>query len=160
LTTNGNQVSDLQWYFWFAVGALYGVLNVSLLALSFVGLVSNNAFDSVRQAARRLAMAVAGCAAVLLVPYAMEACAAWDAGDTVERWVYHNRVFGPNGWVYWLVLFGECFLPQLLWFQRIRNRPGAKVVIAIGTLVAMAFNSWVIRMTLDRENLPTTWGEF
>jgi molybdopterin-containing oxidoreductase family membrane subunit len=93
--------------------------------------------------------------------YAMEAFFAWYSGNPYEQYMIHNRVTGPYGWAYALLLLCNLVTPQFLWIRRIRQTPVALFAIAIVVNVGMWLERFVIVVTsLHRDFLPSSWGMY
>ncbi len=55
--------------------------------------------------------------------YFIEAFMAWYSGDIFEIYMMTNRTLGPYGWVFWVLMLCNVFVPQALWSARIRRNP-------------------------------------
>src|SRR3954464_12250391 len=53
--------------------------------------------------------------------YIMEAFTAWYSGEVFEKQMMWDRAFGAYGWVFWLLITVNVFIPQLLWSRRVRT---------------------------------------
>src|SRR5207248_29195 len=53
--------------------------------------------------------------------YLIEHFVGWYSGNPFELALLYNRAFGPYGWVYWLLLFCNIGVTQLLWFKAVRS---------------------------------------
>jgi Ni/Fe-hydrogenase subunit HybB-like protein len=91
--------------------------------------------------------------------YAIEFFVAWYSDDPYEG--YQQIVNRPGGWyawAYWLMLFCNCVVTQVLWSRRMRRN--LKVLFAIGILVNLGM--WlerfeIIVVSLSRDFLPSAW---
>ncbi|HEX9017363.1 MAG TPA: NrfD/PsrC family molybdoenzyme membrane anchor subunit [Chloroflexota bacterium] len=93
--------------------------------------------------------------------YAMEGFYAWYAGDTYESYMMFNRMFGPYGWVYWLLILCNVALPQLLWIKKIRLNMVTLFVLSIVVNIGMWLERFVIVVTsLTRDFVPSSWGMY
>lgn len=93
--------------------------------------------------------------------YASEFFIAWYSGDEFESFAFLNRVFGPMAWSYWIMTTCNVFIPQLLWFKKIRRSLVAMFIISIFVNIGMWFERFVIAVTsLSRDFLPSNWGGF
>jgi molybdopterin-containing oxidoreductase family membrane subunit len=91
--------------------------------------------------------------------YMTEAFMAFYSGDHFERFMYLNRVFGPYGWAYWLLLFCNLATPQLMWFKRFRSNVVWLFAVAMVVNVGMWLERFVIIVTsLTRDFVPSSWG--
>src|SRR6185503_7249101 len=52
--------------------------------------------------------------------YTIEAFMSWYSANTYEEFMMTNRMTGPYGPAYWLLILCNVVTPQLLWFRRIR----------------------------------------
>jgi Ni/Fe-hydrogenase subunit HybB-like protein len=93
--------------------------------------------------------------------YTMEAFTAWYSGNTYERFMIWNRMTGPYGWTYWVLLFCNLATPQLMWFKRFRTSVGWLFFVAMVVNVGMWLERFVIVVTsLHRDFLPSSWGMY
>jgi molybdopterin-containing oxidoreductase family membrane subunit len=76
--------------------------------------------------------------------YAAEYFIAWFGGNPNERAAFWYRAFGPYWWATWTMIICNAFLPQLLWFKKIRTNITALLVISIFVNVGMWFERYVI----------------
>src|ERR1700693_6398503 len=57
--------------------------------------------------------------------YGMEAFMAWYSASHWEAFMFWNRVFGPMGWSYWLLILFNLVIPlTTLWSRKLRNSIG------------------------------------
>jgi molybdopterin-containing oxidoreductase family membrane subunit len=71
-----------------------------------------------------------------------------------------QRMFGPYGWSYWVLLTCNLVTPQLLWSKRIRHSEVWLFAIAFVVQLGMWFERYVIVITLTRDHLPSSWGRY
>jgi molybdopterin-containing oxidoreductase family membrane subunit len=91
--------------------------------------------------------------------YMVEAFIAWYSGDLYEQFVPINRMTGPYAPLYWLLLFCNIVVPQLLWFRRARTNVATLFVISLVVNVGMWLERFIIIVTsLSRDFLPSSWG--
>ncbi len=99
---------------------------------------------------------------IAIYSYAVELFSAWYSGDAFEGYQQLvNRPFGWYGWGYWLMLFCNCVVTQLLWSRRMRHN--LVVLFAIGVLVNIGM--WlerfeIIVVSLSRDFLPSSWHAY
>lgn len=146
---------------YFVVGAMFsGFAMVVLLASSVrLGLhvqsfITPRHFDSMAK------IMLVG-ALVMTLSYATEWFMGWYGGERAERSFLSNAFIGPYGWLYALMLLGNCLGPQVLWFKRMRSSLPVLIVVSIGILVGM----WLERIliiwnTLGHDYLPSLWRVF
>jgi molybdopterin-containing oxidoreductase family membrane subunit len=99
----------------------------------------------------------------LLIAYAygVELFAAWYGGNPVEQYTFRNRVFGPYGWCYGVMVLCNVLIPQLFWLRWFRTTPWVMFAITIFINIGMWFERFVIVATsLHRDYLASSWKMF
>ncbi|CAN5721851.1 polysulfide reductase NrfD [soil metagenome] len=76
--------------------------------------------------------------------YAMEYFIAWYSGELYERDVFWDRVFGQYWWAGWSMIIFNAFVPQLLWFKRVRQNLNIFFIISILVNIGMWYERFVI----------------
>ena len=90
--------------------------------------------------------------------YLTELFLAWYGGNPYERAAFWNRAMGPYAWAYWTMMTCNLFVPQLLWWKRLRTSVPVLFVISLLVNVGMWFERFVIIVTsLHRDFLPSSW---
>ncbi len=90
--------------------------------------------------------------------YLVEFFTALYSGNEYEQFGASNRLWGPYGWCYWLMIGCNVAAPQLLWFRWVRRRLPLVLVIVILVNVGMWFERFVIIVvSLHRDFLPSSW---
>ena len=90
--------------------------------------------------------------------YVMEIFFAWYSANPYESYMLTNRMTGPYWPMYWALLFCNIFVPQLLWFPKIRASVVVLFVIALIVNVGMWLERYVIVVTsLHRDFMPSAW---
>src|SRR6202167_4082110 len=94
--------------------------------------------------------------------YGMEAFMAWYSASHWEAFMFWNRVFGPMGWSYWVLITCNLAIPlTTLWSRKLRNSIGYMFFISIVVNTGMWFERFVIVVTsLYRDFLPSAWGTY
>ena len=92
--------------------------------------------------------------------YACEAWMSWYSHSMYEWGTTMQRMFGPYGWSYWILLTCNFVVPQLLWSRKIRHNDLWLMLISLVALIGMWFERYVIVITLTREYLPSMWGRY
>jgi molybdopterin-containing oxidoreductase family membrane subunit len=93
--------------------------------------------------------------------YGMELYMGWYSGNEYESFMNLNRLFGPYGWSYWLLMACNVVTPQLLWFPSVRRCVPLVFLISLIVQVGMWMERFVIVITsLHRDYLPTSWGMY
>jgi molybdopterin-containing oxidoreductase family membrane subunit len=93
--------------------------------------------------------------------YLMEAFAAWYSANRFEEYMYVNRIFGPYGWAFGMLILCNILIPQLFWFRRIRRNIPALWIISIVVNVGMWLERFIIVVTpLSRDYIPAAWDMY
>jgi molybdopterin-containing oxidoreductase family membrane subunit len=94
--------------------------------------------------------------------YAMEVFMSWYSASHWEFFMMWNRMFGPMGWAYWLLILTNIAIPlTTLWSRRLRVSPGYLFFLSFVVNIGMWFERFVIVVTsLYREYLPSSWGTY
>jgi hypothetical protein len=93
--------------------------------------------------------------------YVMETFTAWYSGDIFERYLIMNRMFGPYGYMYWLLILFNILIPQLLWVRRLHANIAVLFVIALSVNIGMWLERYVIVVvSLHRDFMPSMWGMY
>ncbi len=98
---------------------------------------------------------------IVAMAYAIELFIAWYSGSPYEQFAFANRVLGPMGWTYAIMVGCNVLVPQLLWSRRVRESVGAVLAISLLVNVGMWFERFVIIVTsLSRDFLPSSWSSY
>src|ERR1700761_9375505 len=93
--------------------------------------------------------------------YAMELFMSWYSASHWEYFAFWNRMFGPMGWSYWVLITCNILIPQALWFRGVRVHPARMFVLSLVINSGMWFERFVIVVTsLYRDFLPSSWGTY
>jgi molybdopterin-containing oxidoreductase family membrane subunit len=92
--------------------------------------------------------------------YGIEFFIAWYGGVKFEQFAFINRAFGNYWFAYWIMVSCNVFIPQLFWFKWFRTNLVAMVIVCLFVNVGMWFERFVIVMSLTRDFLPSSWGNF
>ncbi len=103
-----------------------------------------------------------GCITGVAYVYLMEIVIALYSGNTYEIFtLITNRLTGPYKWVYYIMIFGNVLVAQLLWVKKFRTSLLAMTLISATITVAMWCERFVIvTMSVHRDFLPGSWGMF
>ena len=100
-----------------------------------------------------------GVGLIVAYGYGMEAFFAWYSGDKYESFMYWNRMTGPYGFTYVLLILCNILLPQALWSRKVRHNLVLVWIISIIVNIGMWLERFVIVVTsLHRDFLPSSWG--
>src|SRR5271154_6610785 len=75
--------------------------------------------------------------------YGTEVFMAWYSASHWEFFMMWNRMFGPIGWAYWVLITCNIALPQLLWLRSVRLSPGKMFVMSLIINAGMWFERFV-----------------
>ncbi len=93
--------------------------------------------------------------------YSMEIFMSWYSASHWESFMMWNRMFGPMGWSYWVLITCNIALPQLLWLRSLRVNPARLFIMSLIVNTGMWFERFVIVVTsLYRDFLPSSWGSY
>ncbi len=93
--------------------------------------------------------------------YGMEAFMSWYSASHWESFMFWNRVFGPMGWSYTVLILCNIAIPQLLWLRSVRRSPTQMFLMSFVVNTGMWFERFVIVVTsLTRDYLPSSWGTY
>ena len=146
---------------YFVAGAIYsGFAMVLVLAIpirKYYGLEGMITMRHLQNAAKIML------ATGLIVGYGyfFETFVAMYSGSTYERFMIHNRWFGPYAWAYWSLILFNILIPQVLWWPKIRQSTTWLFFISLVVLVGIWLERFVIIVTsLHRDYLPSSWGHY
>jgi len=102
-----------------------------------------------------------GTGLIVAYGYLMEAFMSWYSGDVYERFMYWNRMTGPYGWSYVMLILCNIAIPQLLWIRKVRLNVAWVWMLALVVNVGMWLERFVIVIvSLHRDFLPSSWGTY
>ncbi len=100
-------------------------------------------------------------AMIVTYGYAMETFFSWYGGSAYDQYLTWNRAHGPYAAVWWLTIFCNCVIPQLLWISKIRLKPILLFLISVDVLLGMWFERvMIIVISLHRDFLTSSWGMY
>ena len=146
---------------YFVAGAIYsGFAMVLVLAIpirKFYGLENMITMRHLQNSAK--VMLATGL--IVAYGYFFEAFIGLYSGSTYERFMIHNRWFGPYAMFYWSLILFNILTPQLLWWPKVRSNISALFGISLIVLLGMWLERFVIIITgLHRDFLPSSWGHY
>lgn len=93
--------------------------------------------------------------------YATEVFVALHSGNPYEQFMMVNRMAGPFGWDYQIMVACNVLIPQLFWFPAVRRNLPLVFVITLAVNLGMWFERFVIIVTsLHRDFLPSSWASY
>jgi molybdopterin-containing oxidoreductase family membrane subunit len=146
---------------YFVAGAVYaGFAMVLTLAIPLRKLYGLEDFITLRHI-DNMAKVMLTTGLIVVYGYACEMFYGWYSANQYERFMLWNRVTGPYGWAYALLLLCNFIVPQLMWSRRMRNNLLAVFVAAMFVNVGMWLERFVIIVTsLHRDFLPSSWDMY
>ena len=98
---------------------------------------------------------------IVLYGYAMELFFAYYSGSPYERFMILNRITGPYGWSYFMLILCNGVIPQFLWFKKFRLHILSLFLVSIVVNIGMWLERFVIVITsLHRDFLPSSWDMY
>jgi Ni/Fe-hydrogenase subunit HybB-like protein len=102
-----------------------------------------------------------GTGLIVAYGYSQEAFFSWYAGDKYESFMYWNRITGPYGFTYALLILCNIALPQMLWSKKVRMNVPLVFVLSLVVNLGMWLERFVIVVvSLTRDFLPSSWGTY
>ncbi|RME50757.1 MAG: hydrogenase [Deltaproteobacteria bacterium] len=146
---------------YFVAGAIFsGFAMVMTLAIPLRAVYGLHDFITLRHL-ENMAKVMLATGLIVFYGYMIEAFTAWYSGNPYEEAMILNRMTGPYAKVYWALLFCNGFVPQLLWFKKVRTNVPLLFVIAIVVNVGMWLERFVIVVTsLHHDFLPSSWDMY
>ena len=94
--------------------------------------------------------------------YAMEVFMSWYSASHWEFFMMWNRMFGPMGWAYWILILTNIAIPlTTLWSRKLRVNVVYLFILSLIVNTGMWFERFVIVVTsLYRDYLPSSWGTY
>jgi Ni/Fe-hydrogenase subunit HybB-like protein len=146
---------------YFVAGAIYsGFAMVMTIAIPLRKLYGLEDFITMKHL-KNMAMVMLATGMVVAYGYLMETFMAWYSGDIFEQHMMMNRMFGPYGWMYWLLILFNLLIPQALWVPSVRTNVPALFLIALSVNIGMWLERYVIVVvSLSRDYMPSAWGMY
>ncbi len=146
---------------YFVAGAIYsGFAMVLVLAIPIRKFYNIEDFITDRHI-ENSAMVMLATGWIVAYGYAIEAFVNWYGGDPYETFLRWNRLHGPYAWSYYLLLFTNLVVPQVLWVRRIRTNPFWLFLVSLDVLVGMWLERFVIVIvSLTRDFVPSSFGQY
>jgi Ni/Fe-hydrogenase subunit HybB-like protein len=146
---------------YFVAGAIYsGFAMVLTIAIPLRKLYGLEDFITMRHL-KNMGMVMLATGMIVAYGYLMETFLAWYSGDIFEKYMMMNRMFGPYGWMYWLLILFNVLIPQLLWIPKITTNVTTLFLIAISVNIGMWLERYVIIVvSLSRDFMPSAWGRY
>jgi len=146
---------------YFVAGAIYsGFAMILTIAIPLRKLYGLEDLITMRHL-KNMAIVMLATGMIVAYGYLMETFMAWYSGDIFEKYMMMNRMFGPYGWMYGLLILFNILIPQALWFRRLHSNVPALFAIAISVNIGMWLERYVIVVvSLHRDFMPSAWGMY
>lgn len=93
--------------------------------------------------------------------YLMEAFMAGYSSDPYDSAIQIHRLTGLYSPCYWVLLFCNVLIPQLLWSMRVRTHPATLFIISLFVNLGMWLERFVIIVSsLYQDYLPSSWHPY
>ena len=146
---------------YFVAGAIYsGFAMVLMLAIPIRKIYSLEDFITDRHL-QNSAKVMLATGWIVAYGYAVEAFMGWYGGNRYDQTLLWNRLHGPYAFWYYMLLACNLFIPQVLWFRKMRTSPVWLFLISFVILVGMWLERFVIVViSLTRDFVPSSWGMY
>jgi Ni/Fe-hydrogenase subunit HybB-like protein len=95
---------------------------------------------------------------VMTYSYVTESFMVWYTQDPIEMATFHQRYYGPQGYLFWIMIFCNCAVPLLLFSPRIRTNTIWLFIISIFVNIGMWLERFVIITgSLATNTEPSQW---
>ena len=147
---------------YFVAGAVYsGFAMVLTLAIPIRKFYHMEDFVTLRHL-DNMAKVMLATGSIVAYGYAMEVFMSWFSASHWEFFMMWNRMFGPMGWAYWILILTNIAIPlTTLWSRKLRVNVVFLFVLSLIVNTGMWFERFVIVVTsLYRDYLPSSWGTY
>ena len=98
---------------------------------------------------------------IVAYSYGVEHFMGWYSDVPTESFLFYDREFGHYGVAYWVMLFCNVCVIQLLWWKRMRRSPLVLFIISLLVNLGMWLERFVIVVSsLARDYMPSAWHNF
>ncbi|MBI4565813.1 MAG: polysulfide reductase NrfD [Planctomycetes bacterium] len=145
----------------FVAGAIFsGFAMVMVLAIPLRAWYRLEAFITLRHL-DNMAKVLLATGWIVVYGYLVELFFGWYSGSTYEAYVALNRMTGPYGWLYWLLIACNGVAPQVFWWKRARRSVPLLFAVALIVLAGMWLERFIIVVvSLHRDFLPSSWDMY
>jgi len=146
---------------YFVAGAIYsGFAMVLTIAIPLRKLYGLEDFITMRHL-KNMGVVMLATGMIVAYGYLIETFIAWYSGDIFEKYMMMNRMFGPYGWMYGLLILFNILIPQALWFRCLHTNALVLFGIAVSVNIGMWLERYVIVVvSLHRDFMPSAWGMY
>jgi molybdopterin-containing oxidoreductase family membrane subunit len=109
-----------------------------------------------------MAKVMLGTGGIVAYGYAMEVFMSWYSASHWEFFMMWNRMFGPMGWAYWILILTNIAIPlTTLWSRKLRVNVTYLFILSFVVNIGMWFERFVIVVpSLSHEFEPWQWGTY
>jgi Ni/Fe-hydrogenase subunit HybB-like protein len=99
---------------------------------------------------------------IVAYSYVVEIFVAWYGGDTYDAWMYlHSRISGPYAAEFWIVIFCNVLVPQVLWSGRARTAPYILFIVTLFVQIGMWMERFMLIVSAEAQDfLPSSWRTY
>jgi len=146
---------------YFVAGAIYsGFSMVLILAIPFRYLYGMQDYFTLRHL-QNCAKVMLATGLIVAYSYGMEVFFAWYSANRYEWGMMWNRMAGPYGHYYWMLILCNIVIPQSLWFNKVRSTPWILFLVSLVVNTGMWLERYVIvAISLTRDYVPSSWGMY
>ena len=146
---------------YFVAGAIYsGFAMVLTLAIPMRAVYGLQDYITMRHL-ENMAKVMLATGLIVAYGYSMELFFAYYSANPYEGYMMKNRILGPYGPFYWMLITCNIALPQLLWSKRVRTNVTMLFILSLVVNTGMWLERFVIVVTsLHRDFLPSAWGMY
>jgi molybdopterin-containing oxidoreductase family membrane subunit len=95
---------------------------------------------------------------IISYSYVCESFMVWYSQDAIELMTFHQRYFGPQGYLFWMMVACNCVIPLLLFSPRVRISTAWLFIISLSVNVGMWLERFVIiEGSLATNTEPSQW---
>jgi len=95
---------------------------------------------------------------IISYSYATESFMVWYSQDPIEIATFHQRYYGPQGYLFWIMVACNCAIPLLLFIPRVRTNTVWLFIISIFVNIGMWLERFVIIAgSLATNTEPSQW---
>jgi Ni/Fe-hydrogenase subunit HybB-like protein len=95
---------------------------------------------------------------IISYSYCVESFMVWYSQDTLELTTFNQRYFGPQGYLFWIMVLCNCIIPLLLFIPRVRTNTVWLFIISIFVNIGMWLERFVIIAgSLATNTMPSQW---
>jgi len=95
---------------------------------------------------------------IISYSYATESFMVWYSQDPIEIATFHQRYYGPQGYLFWMMVACNCAIPLLLFIPRVRTNTVWLFIISIFVNIGMWLERFVIIAgSLATNTEPSQW---